>query len=91
MVGLPDSDYGEAVCAVIVPEVDAKRQEEFKPAISLEELRTWAKDKLAPYKVLQSSLPSISYLALPLCIVIHENLVISPPMESNHSTGCSSK
>ena len=61
MVGLSDSDYGEAVCAVIVPVVDEKRKEEFKPAISLEELRTWAKDRLAPYKVLQSPLSSISY------------------------------
>lgn len=54
-MGLPDKDYGEAVCAIIVPEADEKKkqEEELKPAISLEELCTWAKEKLAPYKVLQ--------------------------------------
>lgn len=54
MLGLPDKDYGEVVCAIIVPEVETKRKqkEELKPAISLEELSFWAKDKLAPYKVL---------------------------------------
>ncbi|KAJ4951870.1 hypothetical protein NE237_028702 [Protea cynaroides] len=53
VLGLPDKDYGEAVCAIIVPETDAKRsgQEDFEPAISLEDLHTWAKDKLAPYKI----------------------------------------
>ncbi|OUZ99991.1 AMP-dependent synthetase/ligase [Macleaya cordata] len=53
VLGLPDKDYGEAVCAIIVPEADAKNRgkEEFKPAISLEELQTWAKEKLAPYKI----------------------------------------
>lgn len=54
VLGLPDKDYGEAVCAIIVPDAGAKRiqAEDLKPAISLEELCTWAKDKLAPYKVL---------------------------------------
>ncbi|XP_077210921.1 AMP-dependent synthetase and ligase family protein isoform X2 [Tasmannia lanceolata] len=53
VLGLPDKDYGEAVCAIIVPAADAKQRgvEDFKPAISLEELRTWAKEKLAPYKI----------------------------------------
>ena len=55
ILGLPDKDYGDAVCAIIVPQVDEKkkREGELKPAISLEELCTWAKEKLAPYKVLQ--------------------------------------
>ena len=54
VLGLPDKAYGEAVCAIIVPEADAKRNqgEESKPVISLEELSTWAKDRLAPYKVM---------------------------------------
>lgn len=54
MLGLPDENYGEIVCAIIVPEVEAKRKqrEELRPAISLEDLSAWAKDKLAPYKVL---------------------------------------
>lgn len=53
VLGLPDKDYGEAVCAIIVPETVAKRkrEEELRPAISLEELCTWAGEKLAPYKV----------------------------------------
>ncbi|GAB2222306.1 hypothetical protein Droror1_Dr00013518 [Drosera rotundifolia] len=53
VLGLPDKAYGEAVCAVIVPDKDTKRrqQEELKPAITLEELCIWAKEKLAPYKL----------------------------------------
>ncbi|KAL5976861.1 hypothetical protein ACLOJK_021196 [Asimina triloba] len=45
--------YGEAVCAIIVPNAGAKShaKEDLKPAMSLEELQSWAKDKLAPYKV----------------------------------------
>jgi acyl-CoA synthetase (AMP-forming)/AMP-acid ligase II len=56
-LGLPDKTYGDAVCAIIVPEEAAKRKQEesSKPAISLEELCEWAKDKLAPYKVLQQT------------------------------------
>lgn len=47
VLGLPHKEYGEIVGAIIVPEAD----EESKPALSLEELSTWAKDKLAPYKI----------------------------------------
>lgn len=50
VLGVPDKDYGEIVCAIIVPA--AKSEEESKPALSLAELSTWAKTKLAPYKVL---------------------------------------
>ncbi|XAR50655.1 Long-chain-fatty-acid--CoA ligase [Bertholletia excelsa] len=53
VLGLPDTDYGEAVCAIIVPdaEIKKKQQEELRPALSLEELCSWAKDRLAPYKL----------------------------------------
>ncbi|XP_059638497.1 probable CoA ligase CCL8 [Cornus florida] len=53
VLGLPDKDYGEAVSAIIVPdtEIKKKRDEELKPAVSLEELCKWAKVKLAPYKL----------------------------------------
>lgn len=55
VLGLPDKDYGEAVTAILVLESEAeakrKRDEESKPAMSLEELCSWAKDKLAPYKL----------------------------------------
>ncbi|KAL5576470.1 hypothetical protein UlMin_018169 [Ulmus minor] len=64
VLGIPDKDFGEAVTAIIVPNTEAKRkrEEESKPSLSLEELSTWAKDKLAPYKlptrlILWDSLP----------------------------------
>ncbi|KAF2559074.1 hypothetical protein F2Q68_00017599, partial [Brassica cretica] len=54
VLGLPDKDYGEAVTAIIVAEAGAKRKrdDESKPVMTLEELCGWAKDKLAPYKVI---------------------------------------
>ncbi|CAJ1951133.1 unnamed protein product [Sphenostylis stenocarpa] len=53
VLGLPDKDYGEIVGAIIVPHADVKRKrdQESKPVLSLEELSTWAKDKIAPYKI----------------------------------------
>ncbi|XP_028789187.1 malonate--CoA ligase isoform X2 [Neltuma alba] len=53
VLGLPDKAYGEVVCAIIVPEAESKRkrEEESKPALTLEELSSWAKDRLAPYKI----------------------------------------
>ncbi|KAJ0008373.1 hypothetical protein Pint_29728 [Pistacia integerrima] len=53
VLGLPDKDYGDAVSVIIVPDEEArkKQKESAKPVISLEELCTWAKDKLAPYKL----------------------------------------
>ncbi|XP_042052512.1 probable CoA ligase CCL8 [Salvia splendens] len=53
VLGLPDKAYGEAVTAIVIPdaEIKKKRDEELKPALSLEELSTWAKEKLAPYKI----------------------------------------
>ncbi|MCE0481426.1 Malonate--CoA ligase [Datura stramonium] len=53
VLGLPDKDYGEVVCAIVVPEAEVKRRrdEELKPALTLQELSDWAKEKLAPYKI----------------------------------------
>ncbi|KAK6268056.1 hypothetical protein QUC31_012216 [Theobroma cacao] len=52
VLGLPDKDYGEAVSAIVVLESERKgKQEDSNSALSLEELCTWAKDKLAPYKL----------------------------------------
>ncbi|KAJ8465456.1 hypothetical protein OPV22_028008 [Ensete ventricosum] len=53
VLGLLDEDYGEIVCAIIVPHADARSgaEQEQKPAITLEDLRSWSKDKLAPYKI----------------------------------------
>lgn len=64
-MGLPDKVYGDAVSAIIVLEEKAKRdQEKSKPVLSLQELCTWAKDKLAPYKVLLLDHLSICFLFL---------------------------
>lgn len=53
VLGLPDKAYGEAICTIIVPdgEVKKKKQDQMQPVLTLEELRTWAKEKLAPYKL----------------------------------------
>lgn len=63
VLGLPDNTYGEVVSAVIVPDAEVKRKCEEKgvPALSLEELSTWAKEKLAPYKVLVLHISSSSW------------------------------
>uniref|UniRef100_A0A251RVU2 Putative AMP-dependent synthetase/ligase, AMP-binding enzyme C-terminal domain protein n=1 Tax=Helianthus annuus TaxID=4232 RepID=A0A251RVU2_HELAN len=52
-LGLPDKTYGEAVTAIIVPNMELKkiREKDLKPAITLDELCSWAKQKLAPYKL----------------------------------------
>lgn len=75
VLGLPDKDYGEVVCAIIVPQADAKRRsaQEMKPAISLEELQNWSKEKLAPYKVIRQN---ISHIHLHLSLILHFCLVL---------------
>ncbi|GMI78018.1 acyl activating enzyme 13 [Hibiscus trionum] len=50
--GLPDKDYGEVVSVIVVLESERKRKlDESNSAFSLEELCSWAKDKLSPYKL----------------------------------------
>jgi malonyl-CoA/methylmalonyl-CoA synthetase len=53
VLGLPDEAYGEVICAIIVPKEDAKKmaEQDSKPALTLEALTCWSKDKLAPYKI----------------------------------------
>ncbi|KZV26078.1 malonate--CoA ligase [Dorcoceras hygrometricum] len=53
VLGLPDKTYGEAVCAIIVPNPGLRKQdeEETRPALTLGELSIWAKERLAPYKI----------------------------------------
>nr|GEY46842.1 malonate--CoA ligase [Tanacetum cinerariifolium] len=53
VLGLPDNTYGEAVTAIVVPDVEIKkaRDNELKPAVTLDELCSMAKQKLAPYKL----------------------------------------
>ena len=47
VVGVPDPEWGERVCAAVVPE----RAKDGAGTLSLEELRDWARERLAPYKV----------------------------------------
>lgn len=53
VLGLPDEAYGEVVCAIVVPKEDAKKsaEQDSKPALTLEALTSWSKNKLAPYKI----------------------------------------
>ncbi|KAK4482040.1 hypothetical protein RD792_012962, partial [Penstemon davidsonii] len=53
VLGLPDKVYGEAICAIVVPDsgIKNRQEEELKPALTLEQLSIWAKEKLAPYKI----------------------------------------
>lgn len=53
ILGIPDKAYGEVVSAIIVPhETDAaSAAKAWKPVITLEALREWARPLLAPYKV----------------------------------------
>ncbi|KAH7651754.1 malonyl-CoA/methylmalonyl-CoA synthetase protein [Dioscorea alata] len=53
VLGLPDKDYGEIVCAIVVPQEHAKKraEKELKPVMTLEEFQSWAKKRLAPYKI----------------------------------------
>ena len=60
VLGLPDVDYGEAVSAVIVTTGGAREVMGSMPALTLEDLRGWSKERLAPYKVRFMSLsPSL--------------------------------
>jgi malonyl-CoA/methylmalonyl-CoA synthetase len=45
VVGLPDEAYGQVVAAVLAPKTEGV------PPPALAELRVWARDVMAPYKV----------------------------------------
>src|ERR671911_537572 len=45
VVGVPDPEWGERVCAAVVPE----RAKDGAGTLSLEELRDWARERLAPH------------------------------------------
>ncbi|KAK1666943.1 hypothetical protein QYE76_055102 [Lolium multiflorum] len=53
VLGLPDEAYGEVICAIIVAKEDVKERAEpvSEPALTLQALTSWSKDKLAPYKI----------------------------------------
>ncbi|OAE25403.1 hypothetical protein AXG93_4620s2180 [Marchantia polymorpha subsp. ruderalis] len=58
VLGLPDKDYGELMCVVIVPP-EAKAAEAAatsEPVLTLKELHKWGADKMAPYKLPQKLL-----------------------------------
>lgn len=71
VLGLPDKDYGEIVCAIIVPHEEAKRsaEKELKPVIALKDLQNWAKEKLAPYKVFSYRSVTHLFCFLPTTII----------------------
>ncbi|KAL2928453.1 Malonate--CoA ligase [Bienertia sinuspersici] len=60
--GVPDKTYGEVVTAIIVPheEIKIKQQEELKPALTLEELCSSAKDKLAPTSLPRNAMGKVN-------------------------------
>ncbi len=43
VIGMPDADIGERVCAALVPRADAR--------LEPDQLRDWARERMAPYKV----------------------------------------
>ena len=45
VVGVPDEEWGEAVCTMLVPKADADRA-----ALDIKPLRAWMKEQLASYK-----------------------------------------
>jgi acyl-CoA synthetase (AMP-forming)/AMP-acid ligase II len=53
ILGLPDNYFGEVVCAVVVLKDEAKCESNGKvgSSLTLRQLRAWAKERLAPYKV----------------------------------------
>lgn len=63
VVGVPNLEWGERVCAALVLQPESLKGEELQPniSLSLEAFRSWAKDRLAVYKV-------------PTCILIVEEL-----------------
>nr|GMD32362.1 malonate--CoA ligase [Ipomoea batatas] len=85
VLGLPDKDYGEVVCAIVVLDADLKQkcEAESKPALTLQELCDWAKEKLAPYKVL---LAFSFFIIILEAIVVLLNIILSSI--SNASTFC---
>ncbi|HSR69223.1 MAG TPA: acyl-CoA synthetase [Acidobacteriota bacterium] len=53
VVGVPDPEWGERVCAALVPAPSAQGAENAaqSPAPDIESLRGWCRDKLAAYKI----------------------------------------
>jgi malonyl-CoA/methylmalonyl-CoA synthetase len=53
VLGLPDKEYGEVMCVVVVvhEQLAAEASKKGEPAITLPELTKWAKTRMAPYKV----------------------------------------
>ena len=53
ILGDPDNYFGEVVCAVVVlnNEVKSKSDSKAGQPLTLRQLRAWAKERLAPYKV----------------------------------------
>lgn len=54
VLGLPDTDYGEIICAVMVLKTEAQKTAAFSKAVfTIKDLHRWAKERIAPYKIPQ--------------------------------------
>ncbi|CAM6087004.1 unnamed protein product [Calypogeia fissa] len=58
VLGLPDKEYGEAMCVVIVAheQLAAEAAKKGEPVLTLADLTKWAKGRMAPYKIPQEML-----------------------------------
>ncbi|MCO5575735.1 hypothetical protein L7F22_029538 [Adiantum nelumboides] len=50
VLGIPDVYYGEVVCVVAVLNDEAKATSKDNPPLTLSQLQSWAKERMAPYK-----------------------------------------
>lgn len=53
VMGLPDQTYGEIISAVVVPHENlaAEAAAKSEPVLTLASLTSWARERMAPYKV----------------------------------------
>lgn len=53
VMGLPDQTYGEIISAVVVPHesLAAEAAAKSEPVLTLASLTSWARERMAPYKV----------------------------------------
>lgn len=51
VLGLPDKTYGEMVSAIVVVHEHVAAKAKPEPALTLDTLQSWARERMAPYKV----------------------------------------
>lgn len=65
VLGIPDTVYGEIICAVVGPKTEAQRIEaNYKPFITIQDLHKWAKERISPHKVVSLFFSSFHILVL---------------------------